>query len=174
MNQVLGLYPLTLLPVDYGVFRYQEETRATFARPLATLPVRGTSPLRGLPPVAPPLSISPRSLAIPWGFPNRIPHSWRRCSRTMRRFGRSIQPARPTNRRAILAGGWDTDGRSCRAGGLSLCFVCPLAGRTAVAIELSDLVRRPTQARRVRSSRWAAGRVVVAGDAGPRRPPATV
>ncbi len=40
-NQVLGLYPLTLLPVDYGVYRYQEETRALFARPLATLPVQG-------------------------------------------------------------------------------------------------------------------------------------
>ena len=41
LNQVLGLYPLTLLPVDFGVFRYQEETRARFAQPLAELPVQG-------------------------------------------------------------------------------------------------------------------------------------
>ena len=69
VNQVLGLYPLTLLPVDYGVFRYQEETRATFARPLATLPVRGELHRYGLPPVAPPVvdfSTIPRdTLGIP-------------------------------------------------------------------------------------------------------------
>ncbi len=41
LNQVLGLYPLTLLPVDFGVYRYQEEVHARFARPLTDLPVRG-------------------------------------------------------------------------------------------------------------------------------------
>ncbi len=40
-NQLLGLYPLTMLPVDYGVFHYQQETRALFARPLAALAVQG-------------------------------------------------------------------------------------------------------------------------------------
>lgn len=41
VSQILGLYPLTLLPVDYGVFLYHEETRARFAQPLAELPVQG-------------------------------------------------------------------------------------------------------------------------------------
>ncbi len=54
VNQVLGLYPLTLLPVDYGVFHYQEATLATFARPLAALPVRGELRRYGPPPAAPP------------------------------------------------------------------------------------------------------------------------
>ncbi len=40
-SQVLGLYPLTMLPVDFGIYRYQEETRARFAQPLANPPVRG-------------------------------------------------------------------------------------------------------------------------------------
>jgi hypothetical protein len=53
VNQVLGLYPLTLLPVDYGVFHYQEDTRATFARPLAALPVRGEPRRYGPMPTAP-------------------------------------------------------------------------------------------------------------------------
>lgn len=53
VNQILGLYPLSMLPVDYGVFRYQEETRARFAQPLATLPVRGVLRRYG-PPAAPP------------------------------------------------------------------------------------------------------------------------
>jgi len=38
---VLGLYPLTALPVDFGIDRFQQETRALFAQPLAALPVRG-------------------------------------------------------------------------------------------------------------------------------------
>ncbi len=33
IQQILGLYPLTMLPVDFGVFRYQEQTRARFAQP---------------------------------------------------------------------------------------------------------------------------------------------
>ena len=41
VSQALGLYPLTMLPVDFGIYRYQEEVRARFARPLADLPVRG-------------------------------------------------------------------------------------------------------------------------------------
>ena len=41
VNQVLGLYPLTMLPVDFGIYRYQEEVRARFARPLSDLPVQG-------------------------------------------------------------------------------------------------------------------------------------
>ncbi|MDG4606637.1 MAG: hypothetical protein P9D89_11285 [Candidatus Contendobacter sp.] len=41
VNQVLGLYPLTALPVDFGIDRFQQETRALFAQPLAALPVRG-------------------------------------------------------------------------------------------------------------------------------------
>jgi hypothetical protein len=41
VNQVLGLYPLTALPVGFGIYRFQEETRALFAQPLATLPIQG-------------------------------------------------------------------------------------------------------------------------------------
>jgi hypothetical protein len=41
LNRVLGLYPLTALPVRYGVFRWQEETRRVFALPLASLPITG-------------------------------------------------------------------------------------------------------------------------------------
>lgn len=59
VNQILGLYPLTMLPVDYGVFRYQEQTRARFAQPLTDLPVQGqlrrygsTAPPTGLVPAA--------------------------------------------------------------------------------------------------------------------------
>ena len=55
-NQVLGLYPLTLLPVDYGVFRYQEETRALVAQPLAKLPIQGGLRRYG-PPTASPVSV---------------------------------------------------------------------------------------------------------------------
>ena len=53
LNQVLGLYPLTMLPVDFGIYRYQEEVRARFARPLSDLPVRGELRRYG-PPAAPP------------------------------------------------------------------------------------------------------------------------
>lgn len=41
LNQVLGLYPLTMAPVDFGIHRYQEEVRARFARPLADWPAQG-------------------------------------------------------------------------------------------------------------------------------------
>ena len=54
LNQVLGLYPLTVLPVDFGVYRYQEEVHARFARPLADLPVQGVL-RRYEPPAAPPV-----------------------------------------------------------------------------------------------------------------------
>jgi hypothetical protein len=42
LNRVLGLYPLTALPVSYGVFRWQEEAGRLFAVPLESLPIRGT------------------------------------------------------------------------------------------------------------------------------------
>ena len=64
VNQVLGLYPLTMLPVDFGIYRYQEETRARFARPLVDLPVQGElrryGPPAPLPAVARVRSDSPR------------------------------------------------------------------------------------------------------------------
>lgn len=41
VNQILALYPLAMWPVDFGVFRYQEQTRALFAQPLTDLPVQG-------------------------------------------------------------------------------------------------------------------------------------
>ena len=53
VSQVLGLYPLTALPVDFGVYRYQAETHALFARPLAELPVRGELRRYGLPAALP-------------------------------------------------------------------------------------------------------------------------
>jgi hypothetical protein len=40
-KQLLGLYPLTVLPVSYGVSRWQQETRQLFAIPLPQLPVQG-------------------------------------------------------------------------------------------------------------------------------------
>jgi hypothetical protein len=40
-RQVAGLYPLTALPVSYGVFRWHEETYDTFAQALDALPVQG-------------------------------------------------------------------------------------------------------------------------------------
>ncbi|MCC7487532.1 MAG: hypothetical protein IT529_21370 [Burkholderiales bacterium] len=40
--RIAGLYWLTRVPFAAGVRRWQEETRAVFARPLAALPVRGT------------------------------------------------------------------------------------------------------------------------------------
>ncbi|MFO1423402.1 MAG: hypothetical protein U1F70_07065 [Candidatus Competibacteraceae bacterium] len=41
LNQVLGLYPLTMAPVDFGVYRYQEAVHARFARPLADWSTQG-------------------------------------------------------------------------------------------------------------------------------------
>jgi len=52
-NQVLGLYPLAAAPVGIGVARYQRGVRRTFARPLASLPVRGRL-RRFVPPPGPP------------------------------------------------------------------------------------------------------------------------
>ena len=49
-HQVLGLYPVIMVPVDYGVFRYQTETRALFAQPLTELPVLGELRRYGPPP----------------------------------------------------------------------------------------------------------------------------
>ncbi|MDS4019052.1 MAG: hypothetical protein RKR03_00845 [Candidatus Competibacter sp.] len=69
VNQVLGLYPLTALPVSQGVLRYQDETRARFALPLAALPVRGELRRYGPPPAVPvsiDFAIIPRdALGIP-------------------------------------------------------------------------------------------------------------
>lgn len=62
VNQILGLYPLTALPVDYGVFRAQAETRALFAQPLATLPVQGQLQRFG-PPTTPPVPIDPAAIS---------------------------------------------------------------------------------------------------------------
>jgi hypothetical protein len=69
LRQVAGLYPLTALPVSYGIFRWHEETYDTFAQPLATLPVQGK--LRRFRPPdgqvqAPPVAQLPRdALGIP-------------------------------------------------------------------------------------------------------------
>lgn len=40
--QILGLYPLTIFPVHYGIYRWHEETHRLFTQyPLETLPVKG-------------------------------------------------------------------------------------------------------------------------------------
>ena len=41
LNQVLGLYPLTSIPVTYGIYNLHQKTRQIYALPLAELPVRG-------------------------------------------------------------------------------------------------------------------------------------
>ena len=41
LNKVLGLYPLSSLPVRIGIHQYHDETMAVYAQPLETLPVRG-------------------------------------------------------------------------------------------------------------------------------------
>ncbi len=41
LNQILGLYPLSSIPVRTGIRQYHSETKATYAQPLETLPVRG-------------------------------------------------------------------------------------------------------------------------------------
>ncbi|MFO1371398.1 MAG: hypothetical protein U1F42_03060 [Candidatus Competibacteraceae bacterium] len=75
-KQVLGLYPLTALPIDYGVLRAQEETHVVFAQPLASLPVQGE--LRRFGPVAVPTvtadwSTLPRdTLGIPQPTPAQV------------------------------------------------------------------------------------------------------
>ncbi len=69
LRQVVGLYPLTALPVSYGVFRWHEETYDTFAQALDALPVQGQ--LRRFRPPdeqvqAPPIAALPRdALGIP-------------------------------------------------------------------------------------------------------------
>ncbi len=40
-RQILGLYPLSSLPISFGVARWHRETYQTFAQPLAALPVQG-------------------------------------------------------------------------------------------------------------------------------------
>lgn len=72
VNQVVGLYPLTMLPVDFGVFRYQEETRARFAQPLAELPIQGELRRYGSsePPDAPNFTALPRDAL---GIPELVP-----------------------------------------------------------------------------------------------------
>lgn len=54
LNQVLGLYPLTMVPVDFGVHRYQEEVRARFTRSLADWSTQGRLRRYGWP-AAPPV-----------------------------------------------------------------------------------------------------------------------
>lgn len=41
LNRILGLYPLTALPVQYGIYRWHRETHRTFLVPRAELPVQG-------------------------------------------------------------------------------------------------------------------------------------
>jgi hypothetical protein len=41
LNQVLGFYPLTRIPVRLGIHQYHEKTLAVFAQPLEALPVYG-------------------------------------------------------------------------------------------------------------------------------------
>jgi hypothetical protein len=41
LNQILGIYPLTSIPVRLGVHQYHKKTREIFAQPLAALPVHG-------------------------------------------------------------------------------------------------------------------------------------
>lgn len=76
VSQVVGLYPLTIWPVDFGIYRYQEETRARFARPLADLPVRGELRRHGssaLPVVAADFAALPRdALGIPEPGPAQL------------------------------------------------------------------------------------------------------
>jgi hypothetical protein len=40
-NRIVGLYPLMALPVNYGIYRYHQETRQVFHQPLQTLPLQG-------------------------------------------------------------------------------------------------------------------------------------
>lgn len=76
MNQVVGLYPLTMLPVDFGVFRYRAaETRAWFAQPLAELPIQGELRRYGSPeqPNVPDFAALPRdALGIPEPTPAQL------------------------------------------------------------------------------------------------------
>ncbi len=76
VNQTLGLYPLAMLPVNYGILRYQEETRALFARPLGELPVSGELHRYGSPAVAPApadfAAIRRDALAIPEPTPDQL------------------------------------------------------------------------------------------------------
>jgi hypothetical protein len=62
LNQVLGLYPLAMAAVDFGIHRYQEEVRARFARPLADWPVQGVLRRYG-PSAAPPVGVE--GVAVP-------------------------------------------------------------------------------------------------------------
>jgi len=41
LNKVLGLYPLSSLPVRIGIHQYHDETKAAYAKPLELLPVHG-------------------------------------------------------------------------------------------------------------------------------------
>jgi hypothetical protein len=42
LPQIVGLYPLMMLPVQFGVSRWQQETQHVFQQPLENLPVQGT------------------------------------------------------------------------------------------------------------------------------------
>lgn len=41
LNQILGIYPFTSIPVRLGVHQYHKKTQAIFSQPLAALPVHG-------------------------------------------------------------------------------------------------------------------------------------
>lgn len=42
LYQIVGLYPLMILPVQFGVSRWQQETQQVFQQPLKDLPIEGT------------------------------------------------------------------------------------------------------------------------------------
>lgn len=68
LNQVLGLYPLTSIPVNLGVHLYHEKTLAVFAQPLEKLPVYGQLRRFHIPkpePVNPSEKVTHDALGIP-------------------------------------------------------------------------------------------------------------
>jgi hypothetical protein len=40
-QRVIGLYPLIALPFRWGIYHWHRETRAVYAQPLSSLPIRG-------------------------------------------------------------------------------------------------------------------------------------
>lgn len=68
LNQILGMYPLTSIPVRLGVHQYHERTRTVFSQPLAALPVHGQLRRFHVPrlnAVAPPGELVHDALGIP-------------------------------------------------------------------------------------------------------------
>jgi len=74
LNQILGLYPLMALPVSYGVYRWQTETRDLFEQPLEALSVQGTlrrfQPPTGAPPAT--FDLARDALGIPKPTPAQL------------------------------------------------------------------------------------------------------